>query len=143
MTQQSYLCNIVHPSFIKLVHIISHLIKAYCTFHQRRSPPLSTHTSLQVHVPTCTPSPVPRTPSPPAPSRLYSSPLLSTSTLVNSQETLISTIGGNDYKKAVPPWPETPEAPGEFEFESDDKDPVRADQPGLTEEETYFFKYIT
>jgi hypothetical protein len=55
---------------------------------------------------------------------------------------LISTVGGNDYEEAVPPRPDTPEAPGEFEFESDDEDPIRAEQPGLTEEERYFFEYI-
>jgi hypothetical protein len=55
---------------------------------------------------------------------------------------LISTVGGNDYEEAVPPRPDTPEAPGEFEFESDDEDPIRAEHPGLTEEERYFFEYI-
>jgi hypothetical protein len=82
------------------------------------------HTSLQVTVPIRTPSPIPRTPSPPAPSRLYSPLLSSSSTLVNSRESLISTVGGNDYKEAAPPRPDTPEAPGEFEFKSDDEDPI-------------------
>jgi hypothetical protein len=53
---------------------------------------------------------------------------------------LISTIGGNDYEEAVPPRPDTPEAPGEFEFESDDKGPF---QPSLTAEEQYFFEFIS
>jgi hypothetical protein len=119
---QSYPCTIVHPSFVKLVTIISRLIQAYCTFCQRRSPPSSTHTSLEVHVPTCTPLPIPCTPSPPAPSCLYITPLSSSSTLVNSHELLISTVGGNDYEDAVPPRPDTPLPLGDFDFESEDKE---------------------
>jgi hypothetical protein len=76
---RSYPCTIVHPSFVKLVIIISHLIQAYCTFCQRRSSPSSTHTSLKVHVPTRTPSPIPHTPSPPVLSHLYITPLSSLS----------------------------------------------------------------
>jgi hypothetical protein len=93
------------------------------------------HTSFQVLVPTCTPSP-------PALSRIPILPLSSSLTLVASQESLISTVGGNDHIHTPAPWPDTPEAPGEFRFESDNEDPVRAEQPGLTEEERYFFEYI-
>jgi hypothetical protein len=35
---------------------------------------------------------------------------------------LISTVGGNNYKEAVPPQPDTPLPPGEFDFESEDKE---------------------
>jgi hypothetical protein len=35
---------------------------------------------------------------------------------------LISTIGGNDYEEAVPPWPDTPLPLGEFDFELDNKE---------------------
>jgi hypothetical protein len=53
---------------------------------------------------------------------LYITPLSSSSTLVNSRESLISTVGGNDYKEAVPPRPDTPLPPGDFDFESEDKE---------------------
>jgi hypothetical protein len=100
--RRSYPCTIVHPSFVKLVTIISRLLQAYCTFRRRRSSPLSTHASLEVHVPTRTPSPIPRTPSPPAPSRLPVSPLSSSSTLINhtpnvSRESLASTLVEEEY----------------------------------------------
>jgi hypothetical protein len=91
-------------------------------FCQRRSSPSSTHTSLEVHVSTCTPSPIPRTPSPPALSHLYITPLSSSSTLVNSHESLISTVGGNNYEEAVPPRPDTPLPPGDFDFETEDEE---------------------
>jgi hypothetical protein len=117
-----YPCTTVHPSFVKLVTIISCLIQAYHMFRRRRSSPSSTHASLEVHVPTCTPLPIPRTPSPPVPSRLYITPLSSSSTLVNSRESLISTVGGNDYEEAVPPRPDTPLPPGDFDFESEDEE---------------------
>jgi hypothetical protein len=99
---RSYPCTTVHPSFVKLVTIISRLIQAYRTFRRRRSTPSSTHTSLEVHVPTRTPSPIPRTPSPLAPSRLPVSPLSSSSTLINhtpntSSESLVSTLVEDEY----------------------------------------------
>jgi hypothetical protein len=49
-------------------------------------------------------------------------PLSSSSTLVNSCVLLISTVGGNDYKEAVPPRPDTPLPLGDFDFESEDKE---------------------
>jgi hypothetical protein len=100
--RRSYPCTTVHPSFVKLVSIISRLIKAYHTFCRRRSAPSSTHASLEVHIPTRTPSPIPRMPSPPAPSHLPISPLSSTSTLINqtpniSSESLVSTLIEEEY----------------------------------------------
>jgi hypothetical protein len=56
------------------------------------------------------------------PSCLYITPLSSSSTLVNSRESLISTVGGNNYKEAVPPRPDTPLPPGDFDFESEDEE---------------------
>jgi hypothetical protein len=53
-------------------------------------------------------------------SRLPISPLSSSSTLVNSCELLISTVGGNDYKEAVLPQPDTPLPPGEFDFKDEE-----------------------
>jgi hypothetical protein len=35
---------------------------------------------------------------------------------------LISTVGGNDYKEAVPPRPDTPLSPGDFDFETEDEE---------------------
>jgi hypothetical protein len=46
--------------------------------------------------------------------------LSSTSTLVQLSEG--STVGENDYDYAVPPQPDTPAPPGEFEFDSDSKE---------------------
>jgi hypothetical protein len=93
--RRSYPCTTVHPSFVKLVIIISRLLQAYRTFRRRRSTPSSTHASLEEHVPT-------RTPSPPAPSHLPVSPLSSSSTLNNhtpnvSSESLISTLVEDEY----------------------------------------------
>jgi hypothetical protein len=68
------------------------------------------------------------------------SPLSSSSSLVQSSEG--STVRENEHIQAPVPRPDTPEAPGEFEFESDDEDPERANQPGLMEEERYFFEYL-
>jgi hypothetical protein len=102
VTRRSYPCTIVHPSFVKLVSIISRLVQAYRTIRRRRSHPSSTHASLEVHVPTRTPSPIPRTPSPPAPSHLPISPLPSLSTLNDhtpnvSQQSLVSTLIEEEY----------------------------------------------
>jgi hypothetical protein len=35
---------------------------------------------------------------------------------------LISTVGGNDYEEAVPPRPDTPSPPGDFDFKSEDEE---------------------
>lgn len=99
VSRLSYLCTTVHPSFVKLVRIITRLIQAYQAITRRRSTPSPTPTITSLHIP-------PRTPSPPAPSTFPISPVSSTTTLDQPSEG--STVGHNDYLEA-PLYIDTPE----------------------------------
>jgi hypothetical protein len=106
----SYLCTHAHPSFVKLVWFITHLVQAVRSLTRRRSSsPISMHASLSPQPSTRAPSPVlpvepigsqaplpQRSLSPPAPSALPASPLSSSCSLVESSKG--STIRDNDFE---------------------------------------------
>jgi hypothetical protein len=106
----SYHCTHAHPSFVKLVRLITRLVQAVHSITWRYSlSPISTHASLSPQQSTHTPSlvlpldpvgsqaPLPqRSYSPPAPSAIPTSPLSSSSSLIKSSAA--STEGENEFE---------------------------------------------